>query len=727
MEYSEIIVRRATGMQSVTFIFVFMTFLFALSTPVSALTLPYDSTCPVVYDNDDADDMYTDEYLLSLASAGDISLKGMITSSGGWRESLFPDPVFIFQWDSAGRGGIAGKARRSGLNNFPTPVAGSGVSLVKPSSGAIDATAPVDTPGARLIIAQARNASASRPLVVVMGGPPTTLASAYLLDHSIASRVVLVSQSGGPGENELQDFNDQVDNWATYIVVHRFRCVLFGPVIDEAPVVDKSLLPQVPNTELRQWMIDKGLPHADLPGGQDHDGPGSITLLHPDYIVTAKPKSFGGIDGVGNMFLKDDPNGKILMVTQANQFLATTEWWRAVSNLNAYANNPLPPTLTPFNDLPAAIPGRIEAENFDYGGPEVAYHKLTVKTEDEYFNRYPTTFRVTDSVDFDLVSDSGGGYAIAVAQTGEWLNYTVNVVTSGVYSLDVRLASLGAGGTFHIEFGGVDQTGPLTVPDTLGWQNWQTLTISNVTLTAGPQVMRIVMDGGGVSNLVGDINYLDFSFMGVIPSNAPPAALSTWEVASGGKDAGTAYVSFNVDSTFTGYGMRESCPGILSFVGTWEADSTGAIAGSITEETDCGDVPVNLSATLRTGVSLKADETVNTVIRNRWKGIPATNSPDLSGSWLGSVKNGKLHTTVVQSYRFVAHAGLPGVFDIIDDMTSTTVGSAIVTSSNRVQAHMIIAGQDSSLVGKFNPKRNTLVLGGLNVASQHISLSLTLQ
>lgn len=30
-------------------------------------------TCPVIYDNDDHDDMYTDEYLLSLAGAGNIT------------------------------------------------------------------------------------------------------------------------------------------------------------------------------------------------------------------------------------------------------------------------------------------------------------------------------------------------------------------------------------------------------------------------------------------------------------------------------------------------------------------------------------------------------------------------------------------------------------------------------------------------------------------------------
>lgn len=475
---------------------------------VQALSLPYDNTCPVVYDNDDHDDMYTDEYLLSLASAGSISLQGIITSSGGWRETLFPDPVFIFQWELTGRGEIVGKALRSGMSNIPTPVAGSGVALVKPSSGVIEDTAPVDTPGAHLIVTEAHHTSTNRPLVVIMGGPPTTLASAYLLDHSITNLVVVASQSGGPGENQLQDFNDQVDGWATYIVVHKFRCVLFGPVFNQSPLIDKSQLPQLPNTELRRWMIDLSLPHVNLPGGQDHDGPGSITLMRPDYIVTAKSKSFGGIDGGGNLFLQDDPNGNILIVTAANQTLGTTEWWRALSNLTAYATNPLAPVKRPFNGTAALVPGTIEAENFDYGGPEVAYHNLQVKTMDEYFTRNPTTFRVTDSVDFDPANGDTGGYALAVTQPGEWLDYTINVATATQYTIDVRVSSKGAGGSFHIEFNGTSVTGPFAVPNTGDWQNWQTLTKSNVTLAAGPQVMRLVMDSGGVSNLVGDINYV---------------------------------------------------------------------------------------------------------------------------------------------------------------------------------------------------------------------------
>ena len=482
--------------------------LFAIGSPREslAISLPYDSTCPVIYDNDDADDMYTDEYLLSLASAGNITLIGMSTTSGGWVEPLFPDIVFNFQWDLSGRSEIIGKALRSGLSNLPTPVAGSAVALVQPNSGIIEDTVPVDTPGARQIITAAHNATTNKPLVVIMGGPHTTLASAYLLDHSITGTVVMAAQSGGPSENQLQDFNDTADRWSTIIVVQRFRSVLFGPVINQAALVNKTLLTNLPNTELRRWMIDKSLPHVGLPGGQDHDGPAAIVLMRPDYVVTAKSKSYGGIVS-GNMVLTNNSNGNILIVTAASQSIATTEWWRALSNSVAYGNNPLPPVKVPYNGAPAPVPGTIEAEDFDYGGPGVSYSNLIVKTEDEYTSRYVTTFRVTDSVDFDLANGDAGGYAVAVAKPGEWTAYTVNVGATDQYTIDVRVASKGSGGSFHLEFTN-GNVASFTVPNTGDWQTWQTLTKSNVSLVAGQQVMRMVMDSGGVSNLVGDINYI---------------------------------------------------------------------------------------------------------------------------------------------------------------------------------------------------------------------------
>jgi acid phosphatase type 7 len=103
---------------------------------------------------------------------------------------------------------------------------------------------------------------------------------------------------------------------------------------------------------------------------------------------------------------------------------------------------------------------------------------------------------------------------------GEWLNYTVQVGAAGTYDIEVRVASAGAGGTFRIEVNGTDVTGPLTVPNTGGWQNWATIRRAGVPLGAGLQVWRLVMTGNGVTNAVGNFNWVR-----VVPSASGQALL----------------------------------------------------------------------------------------------------------------------------------------------------------------------------------------------------------
>jgi len=56
---------------------------------------------------------------------------------------------------------------------------------------------------------------------------------------------------------------------------------------------------------------------------------------------------------------------------------------------------------------------------------------------------------------------------------------------------------------------GVDKTGPIAVPNTGGWQTWTTVSTSGVTLAAGKQVVRLVMDTNGASGSVGNFNWLN--------------------------------------------------------------------------------------------------------------------------------------------------------------------------------------------------------------------------
>ena len=146
-------------------------------------------------------------------------------------------------------------------------------------------------------------------------------------------------------------------------------------------------------------------------------------------------------------------------------------------------------TLSPFSGTPAAIPGTINAANFDNGGEGVAYHDTTPGNSG---GQYRTT-------DVDIETSTEGGYDVGWTAAGEWLNYTVNVGAGGSYSIALRVASPG-GATLHVGFNGpsAGQWVTVTVPATGGWQSWATVTVP-VTLGAGTQQMTLYFDTGGMN------------------------------------------------------------------------------------------------------------------------------------------------------------------------------------------------------------------------------------
>jgi hypothetical protein len=161
---------------------------------------------------------------------------------------------------------------------------------------------------------------------------------------------------------------------------------------------------------------------------------------------------------------------------------------------------PPPPSPTaPYSGTPIALPGTVQFENYDTGGSDVAYHDTTSGNTGNVYR--------TNNVDIQATTDSGGGYNLAWVKATEWLKYTVTVGAAGAYALDVRVASSGAGGTFHVEVDGVNVTGAMTVPNTGGWQVWTTITKTGVSLSAGQHVARVVMDTNGPGGSVANFNW----------------------------------------------------------------------------------------------------------------------------------------------------------------------------------------------------------------------------
>jgi len=150
----------------------------------------------------------------------------------------------------------------------------------------------------------------------------------------------------------------------------------------------------------------------------------------------------------------------------------------------------------PYPGSPFVPPTRVEAEDFDIGGEGIAYHDF----EPENLGH---EYRTSEGVDVQTCSDEGGGYNLGWILVGEWLEYTIDVPAAGTYPIEVRVASPNLGGTFHIEFNGVDGTGDVDVPVTGGWQTWTTVH-TEATLPAGVQIMKFVPTVQGFN-----LNYFD--------------------------------------------------------------------------------------------------------------------------------------------------------------------------------------------------------------------------
>ncbi len=223
---------------------------------------------------------------------------------------------------------------------------------------------------------------------------------------------------------------------------------------------------------------------------------------------------------------------------------------------------PPPPTTTqtPFTGtapLVGASPVTIQMENFDNGGEGVAYHDLDKAN-------LGGSYRTTEGVDIQPTTDTGGGFNVGYAKAGEWIEYTINVQTAGNYDLSFRLASTGSNGKFHAEIDGTNVTGSLTVPNTGGYQTWQTLTKTGLPLSAGVHVLRISMDANSTNGSVGNFNYMTIAPSAPVPvtqapfgGTAPVVGASSVTIQAENFDTGGEGVAYHdTDATNDGGAYR---------------------------------------------------------------------------------------------------------------------------------------------------------------------------
>ncbi|WP_456311825.1 RICIN domain-containing protein [Pseudomonas shirazensis] len=124
-------------------------------------------------------------------------------------------------------------------------------------------------------------------------------------------------------------------------------------------------------------------------------------------------------------------------------------------------------------------------------------------------------------IQVEATTDSGGGSNVGYTETGDWLAYNnINFPTTGSYLIEYRVASGIAGGKLSSDLnGGTIILGNVDIPNTGGWQNWQTVT-QTVSVNAGTYNFGIYIQNTGMN-----INWIRITKIGAAASTPQTSAI----------------------------------------------------------------------------------------------------------------------------------------------------------------------------------------------------------
>ena len=212
----------------------------------------------------------------------------------------------------------------------------------------------------------------------------------------------------------------------------------------------------------------------------------------------------------------------------------------------------------PYSGTASAIPGVIEAAHYDAfeggNGQNIAYYDSSIDNQGG--------FRPSEYV--DASTEGSEGDTVGWFSGGEWLEYTVDVQTTGCYDLSIRYASgnTSGGGPIYFEVDGVKVSQDIMFSHTGDWGNWSTKATSNVDLAAGTHVLRLVVTNGEVN-----LGRMTFSYNAV--ACTPP-----------GENTG---LPFDFETTPTTANFNNFDGGTATVEAVSSPQSTGNTSGKLTK------------------------------------------------------------------------------------------------------------------------------------------------
>ena len=166
--------------------------------------------------------------------------------------------------------------------------------------------------------------------------------------------------------------------------------------------------------------------------------------------------------------------------------------------IDALIRQPNNNSLIPFSVN--LIPGVIYGAQYDLGQRGFAYQDNNYQNVGGGTWNNGWAYR-NDGVDIETCNDAFTlGYNIGWIEHGEWLKFTINVLQSGTFNINFRVSSPNSNGKILLKWDGQSLTDFIDVPNTGGWQNWQTVLVQDIQLTSGTHEFQVQF-------LNGEFNY----------------------------------------------------------------------------------------------------------------------------------------------------------------------------------------------------------------------------
>ena len=287
--------------------------------------LPVDAHNPVIIDNDGWSDNWAGEFAVLLANSGGLTLAGIVVDASNY----WPDQnANVTGWTN-----FVTAARASGLKHIPDITVGASTPLTVPTDQKIEATVPLRTAGAQLILDLSRQLYLpGQPLVVVTGTQLTDLADAYLMDPTVVDRVTVVASLGSYSAPKaaMTGPNGDLDPWADWIVAQRFHYIQVTVRYDQTGDITPDDFANLPANPFGDWIAAKQPNLSTLNTAADQVA--VLAAAVPSFVTTAQRSSadtsagFNSPAGQGPPLLPSS-TGNASVVTQVDTSLVRKRLW----------------------------------------------------------------------------------------------------------------------------------------------------------------------------------------------------------------------------------------------------------------------------------------------------------------------------------------------------------------------------------------------------------------